>query len=186
MFIVKSLFRQSRQFRHFRRCFQSSVRPGALYVPRTFQYRYFSEKVNETKKAEKEEKEPEEPKEKQPKEKEETQDDKTDEPETTETESEDEELHLTPEDVKRIKQLVIDQDSEIEELKEQNENLLKKYQYQLASNDNTVKRYKKEVEKAKEFSISKFAKDLLEVRDNLQRAVDHAEKSEEGQNMWRG
>lgn len=45
--------------------------------------------------------------------------------------------------------------------------------YQLAENDNTVKRYKKEIDSTRDYAISKFAKDLLEVRDNLERASDH-------------
>ncbi len=48
--------------------------------------------------------------------------------------------------------------------------------YQLAENDNTVKRYKKEIDSTREFAISKFAKDLLDVRDNLQRAFEHVNK----------
>ena len=46
----------------------------------------------------------------------------------------------------------------------------------MAENDNTVKRYKKEIDSTKEFAISKFAKDLLEVRDNLERANEHIKK----------
>lgn len=45
--------------------------------------------------------------------------------------------------------------------------------YQLAENDNTVKRYKKEIDSTREFAISKFAKELLDVRDNLERADTH-------------
>ena len=47
---------------------------------------------------------------------------------------------------------------------------------QLAENDNTVKRYKVEIEKTKEFAISKFAKDLLEVRENLTLAEKNTNK----------
>lgn len=77
---------------------------------------------------------------------------------------------------KDIKKLLKDQDDEIETLKKKLDNAIKQYQYQLAENDNTVKRYKDEVKKAQEFAISKFAKDMLEVRDNLQMAIDHAKK----------
>ena len=48
--------------------------------------------------------------------------------------------------------------------------------YQLAENDNTVKRYKKEIDSTREFAITKFAKDLLDVRDNLQMGYDFANK----------
>ena len=40
----------------------------------------------------------------------------------------------------------------------------------MAENDNTVKRYKKEIDATKEFAISKFAKDVLDVKDNLERS----------------
>jgi len=48
--------------------------------------------------------------------------------------------------------------------------------YQLAENDNTVKRYKKEIDSTREFAITKFAKDLLDARDNLQMGYDFANK----------
>ena len=48
----------------------------------------------------------------------------------------------------------------------------------MAENDNTVKRYKTEVKKAQEFSISKFAKDLLECRDNLDLAFKYINKTD--------
>lgn len=44
--------------------------------------------------------------------------------------------------------------------------------YQLAENDNTIKRYKKEIDNTRDFAISKFAKDLLDVKDNLERATE--------------
>ena len=48
--------------------------------------------------------------------------------------------------------------------------------YQLAENDNTIKRYKKEIDSTREYAISKFAKDLLDVRDNLEFAGNHIKK----------
>lgn len=83
---------------------------------------------------------------------------------------------MTAEDVKKIKKLIADQDKEIEELKEQVKTLKEKYVYQMAENDNTVKRYKKEIDSTKEFAISKFAKELLDVRDNLDLALNHVRK----------
>lgn len=75
-----------------------------------------------------------------------------------------------------IKKLLKEQDEEIEALKKKLDNAINQYKYQLAENDNTVKRYKKELNQAKEFAISKFAKDMLEVRDNLQMAIDYSKK----------
>lgn len=45
----------------------------------------------------------------------------------------------------------------------------------MAENDNTVKRYRKQIEDGKSFAISKFAKDLLDVRDNLGLALQHVD-----------
>ena len=39
-----------------------------------------------------------------------------------------------------------------------------------------MKRYKKEIDSTKDFAISKFAKDLLDVRDNLERSIDFIKK----------
>jgi hypothetical protein len=50
---------------------------------------------------------------------------------------------LSKEDVKKIKQLIADQDKEIDTLKEQVKQFKEKLIYQLAENDNTIKRYKK-------------------------------------------
>ena len=45
----------------------------------------------------------------------------------------------------------------------------------MAENDNTVKRYRKQIEDGKLFAISKFAKELLDVRDNLELALKHVD-----------
>lgn len=72
--------------------------------------------------------------------------------------------------------MIADQDKEIETLKENVKQYKEKLVYQLAENDNTVKRYKKEIDSTREFAITKFAKDLLDVRDNLQMAADYINK----------
>ena len=96
-----------------------------------------------------------------------------DEPAEKESSTSDEEVELTKADLKRIKKLIQEQDDEIEELKKANKKAKKELQYQYAENDNTVKRYKNELKLAQEFAVSKFAKDMLEIRDNLQRAIDY-------------
>ena len=53
--------------------------------------------------------------------------------------------------------------------------LKEKLVYQMAENDNTVKRYRKQVEDGKQFAISKFAKELLDVRDTLGLALEHVD-----------
>ena len=47
----------------------------------------------------------------------------------------------------------------------------------MAENDNTVKRYKKEIDSTRELAITKFAKELLEVRDSLELATDYIKKA---------
>ena len=46
------------------------------------------------------------------------------------------------------------------------------YTKQVHENEETVRRYRKIIEDEKIFSITKFAKDLLEVRDNLRFGMD--------------
>jgi molecular chaperone GrpE len=50
-----------------------------------------------------------------------------------------------------------------------------KLAYQIAENDNTVKRYRKQIEDGKQFAIQKFAKELLDVRDTLALAEKHCD-----------
>ena len=47
------------------------------------------------------------------------------------------------------------------------------YTKQVKENEATVVRYRKMIEDEKEFAITKFAKDLLEVRDAVRIAVEH-------------
>lgn len=46
------------------------------------------------------------------------------------------------------------------------------YTKQVHENEDTVKRYRKIIDEEKVFAITKFAKDLLEVRDNLRFGMD--------------
>ena len=97
---------------------------------------------------------------------------------TTETETEtssDEETDLTKEDVKKIKQLILDQDEELEKKGLTIDKLRNEYRYQLAENDNTVKRYKTELEKSKQYAISKFAMELLSIKDDLTMALKYTD-----------
>lgn len=104
----------------------------------------------------------------------------------------DDEIDLTAEDVKKIKALIAEQDSTIEAHLKKIEDLdleLKKYKqslaYQVAENDNTIKRYRKQIDEGKQFAITKFATELLDVRDNLAFALQHVniEKLEENEDI---
>ena len=62
-------------------------------------------------------------------------------------------------------------ESKIEEQEKSIKDLKQKLIYQMAENDNTVKRYRKQIEDGKKFAVSNFAKELLEVRDSLSMAL---------------
>lgn len=88
----------------------------------------------------------------------------------------------TTEDTEKLKAYVKEQDDTIEALEENLEKhkkavkeLKEKLAYQFAENDNTVKRYRKQIDEAKVFAISKFAKELLDVRDSLALALEHTD-----------
>lgn len=49
------------------------------------------------------------------------------------------------------------------------------YTKQVHENEETVRRYRKIIEDEKVFAITKFAKDLLEVRDNLRFALENTD-----------
>lgn len=49
------------------------------------------------------------------------------------------------------------------------------YTKQVHENEETVRRYRKIIEEEKVFAITKFAKDLLEVRDNIRFALENNE-----------
>ncbi|CAI2379982.1 unnamed protein product [Moneuplotes crassus] len=83
----------------------------------------------------------------------------------------DEEITLK---AKEIRGLLKDQDDEIEALTKKVKNAKKQLRNEVAEIELIDKRYKEEIQKAKEFSISKFAKDLISVRDDLQRAYDYS------------
>lgn len=136
--------------------FRDSLALKAVSAP---SYRYFSTKSNQKKSQNKDK---------------ETSKDK-DDFEATSSDDSDEEITLK---AKEIRNLLKDQDDEIEVLRKRLD--LARYQYkdQVQENENTVKRYKDEVNKTKEYAISKFAKDLLTFRDDLQLAIEHAEKAE--------
>ena len=102
--------------------------------------------------------------------------------------------------MKRIKQLFNEQETEIKALEKQIEEMKAKakkkdeetladskrkeneiklarieYTKQVKENEATVQRYRKMIEDEKEFAITKFAKDLLEVRDAVRMALEHTD-----------
>lgn len=96
--------------------------------------------------------------------------------------SDESDVDLTKEDIDKIKKLITEQDDTIAKHEKELERLekeVKKWKqeliYQRAENDNTIKRYRLQIEEGKQFAISKFAKELLDVRDNLALALEHVD-----------
>jgi molecular chaperone GrpE (heat shock protein) len=114
-----------------------------------------------------------------------------------------EEGSLSKDDIARIKALFNEQEEDIKNLAK-NEALLKdnlknlekqledkaheiarhekemvlvrvEYTKQVHENEETVRRYRKIIEEEKVFAITKFAKDLLEVRDNLRFSLENTD-----------
>ncbi|MBR2922803.1 MAG: nucleotide exchange factor GrpE [Alphaproteobacteria bacterium] len=67
----------------------------------------------------------------------------------------------------------------LEKLMEENARLKDDYLRAFAEAENTKKRCQQEIEKNNKFAIADFAKNLLGVADNLQRAIDAASKEED-------
>ena len=68
-----------------------------------------------------------------------------------------------------------------EELLEQNQKLKEDVLRAFADAENAKKRCQQEIEKNNKYAISSFAKELLGVADNLQRAIEAAEKEKENE-----
>lgn len=66
----------------------------------------------------------------------------------------------------------------LEKLMEENAKLKDDYLRAFAEAENTKKRCQQEIDKNNKFAIADFAKNLLGVADNLQRAIDAAAKEE--------
>lgn len=80
-------------------------------------------------------------------------------------------------------------DERIEKLEEENKKLKNDFLRAFADAENTKKRCLQEIEKNNKYAIANFAKELLVVADNLQRAIDASTKEncgEVGENMLKG
>lgn len=87
---------------------------------------------------------------------------------------------LSKEDIAKIKLLFSEQEAEIEELKKKLVKSDKQFKVcrieltnQVNENKATVARYKKILEDDKQFAITKFAKELLSVRDAIRMALEN-------------
>lgn len=75
---------------------------------------------------------------------------------------------------------------EIEDLKSQLDTLKNDYAKAYADTENTRKRLKAEAEMDRKYRIQSFAKEVLPVIDNLERALSQDLQSEEAQNFKKG
>ena len=86
------------------------------------------------------------------------------------------------EDIAEEKEPLVEIDQEKEDLKAENQKLKDDYLRAFAEAENTKKRCQQEIEKNNKYAIATFAKELLGVADNLQRAIEAVEKDENKEN----
>ncbi|MBO6038030.1 MAG: nucleotide exchange factor GrpE [Acetobacter sp.] len=70
---------------------------------------------------------------------------------------------------------------QIQDLERSVEEFKKKWMYAEAENQNVRARAKREVEEARQYAVQKFAKDIVEVAENLQRALESLPQAQEGE-----
>ena len=161
---------------------QAKQMPRACSLSMNTQMRYFSSesKTDTAAKSDRFTKKEEEPvKEEATEETEKTTEEPTEEGAEENTEEEekvDPKITKLQEQISELESLLEKKETKLTDTDEKLKDVINKYRYQVAENDNTVKRYKDEVSKAKSYAITKFAKDLINVRDDFQRAIDHSGK----------
>ena len=107
------------------------------------------------------------------KDKSEEKEEKSEEPEKTKASQEDtEENQLAKEKYKELKALYNEQQHKMDLLKKKFEDLRQAYLNNVEESEQIKIRNDREVSNTKEFAISKFAKDLLDVHDNFSRAME--------------
>ena len=84
----------------------------------------------------------------------------------------DKEDSIAQEKYKELKMLYNEQNSKMEALKKKFEDVRNAYLSNVEETEQIKKRNDRELANAKEYAISKFAKDLLEVYDNFNRAMN--------------
>lgn len=77
---------------------------------------------------------------------------------------------------------VMNTSKQIQELERSVEEFKKKWMYAEAESQNIRTRSKREIEEARQYAIQKFAKDIVEVAENLQRALESLPHVQEGEN----
>lgn len=74
---------------------------------------------------------------------------------------------------------LVETENQLNEVKSQFAKLEEQKIYQLAEMDNIQRRSKRDIENAYKFSLEKFIKELLPIKDSLETALDHAKTKEQ-------
>jgi molecular chaperone GrpE (heat shock protein) len=104
--------------------------------------------------------------------KEESSDDEKKEEKNEEKKEDKKEESFSNEKYKELKTLFNDQQQKMEQLKKKFEDLRQAYLNTVEETEQIKKRNDREIANTKEFAISKFAKDILDVHDNFSRAMN--------------
>jgi molecular chaperone GrpE len=100
-------------------------------------------------------------------------------PPSTENEKLEEEQLITSPSYKALEAQLIKTENQLNEVKNQFAKLEEQKIYQLAEMDNIQRRSKRDVENAYKFSLEKFIKELLPIKDSLEAALNHVETKEQ-------
>jgi molecular chaperone GrpE len=98
---------------------------------------------------------------------------------STEKEKPEQEKHLAHPSHEALEAQLLETENQLNEYKSQLAKSEEQKIYQLAEMDNLQRRTKRDIENAYKFSLEKFIKELLPVKDSLETALDHAKAEEQ-------
>jgi molecular chaperone GrpE len=88
---------------------------------------------------------------------------------------------LSLDEIKQIRETILEQDKQLDALKEEHKKLKLKLVNEMNEGNATSTRYRKEIDVAREYAITKFAKEIIDVSDNLERANEYIQKVKVGE-----
>ncbi len=86
---------------------------------------------------------------------------------------------LTHPSYKALESQLVETENQLNDYKDQLTQLEKQKMYQLAEMDNIQRRAKRDIESAYKFSLEKFIKELLPIKDSLETALEHVKTKEQ-------
>lgn len=98
---------------------------------------------------------------------------------SAEKENPEQEKELTHPDHEALKAQLLETENQLSKVKNQLAKFEEQKIYQLAEMDNIQRRTKRDIENAYKFSLEKFIKELLPIKDSLETALDHAKFKEQ-------